>query len=144
MKRYPHRRYGDTIAEAWPWILEKVRTGRPIRHAVALAGFGKNAAHVYCEDDPERREELETAKREGEDKLIEGLYTAAEDDPKFGLLILERRRPDEWGKIDRVQHSGGVTLKQPTRDEALAELAELAKGDPSVRELLRAALGGGE
>jgi hypothetical protein len=141
VKRYPHRRYGDTIAEAWPWILAKVREGRPIRHAVAMAGFGRNAAYQHCEGDESLREELETAKREGEDKLIQGLYEAAVDDPKFGLMLLERRRPDEWGKVDRVQHSGGVTLKQPTRAEALAELVEAAKSDPLVAEMLRSALG---
>lgn len=136
-----HRKYGQTIAEAFPWLLETVKRGIPARHAEAMAGFPKDAIHAYCADHPEAREMLDQAAAEGDEHLVKGLYEAALEDPKFGLLLLERRRPDEWGKIERVEHSGGVNLKQPTRAEAFAELAEAAKKDPAVREALAAALG---
>lgn len=135
-----HRKYGKTIEEAWEWLLGTVGRGIPIRHAEAMAGFSRDSIHRYCETRPEAREELDQAAAECHGQLIKGLFEVAMEDPKFGLLLLERLRPHDWGKLDRVEHSGGVSLKQPTRAEALAELAEAAKSDASVAEQLRAVL----
>lgn len=131
-----HRKHGETMEEAFPWILERVRSGIPIRHAEALAGFARGQLYHWCDLHEGAREALAVAKAEGEELLVKGLFDAANEDPKFGLLLLERRRPEEWGKIERVEHSGGLALRVPTRSEALAELGEAAKTDPSVRERL--------
>lgn len=136
-----HRKYGQTLDEAWEWILGTVARGIPIRHAEAMAGFPRDAIHRYCADRPEAREQLDQAAAECHGQLVKGLFEAASEDPKFGLLMLERLRPQDWGKIERVEHSGGLSLKQPTREEALAELAEAAKADPAIAEMLRGALG---
>jgi hypothetical protein len=139
-KRY--RKYGQTLPEALPWILERVRSGIPINHACEAAGFSKQALYKHCKSYPESREELDQARAEGEEWLVRGLYDAARDDPKFGLLLLERRRPDDWGKADKLELTGKdggaieVTAKPLSRAEALAELRELAANDPEVQRLL--------
>lgn len=140
-----HRKYGDTLVEALPWILERVRSGIPINHACEVAGFSKQALYKHCARYPESREELDQAKAEGEEWLVKGLYDAARDDPKFGLLLLERRRPEEWGKADRLEltgkDGGAIEVQAISREQALAELAEMAKSDPAIQALLLKELG---
>lgn len=118
----PHRKHGQTVGEAFEWILGTVGRGICVAHAEAMAGFYRGAVHQYCETRPEAREALDQAAAECHGELVKGLFVVAQEDPKFGLLLLERLRPQEWGKIDRVEHSGSVAMKQPTRAEAIAEL----------------------
>lgn len=137
----PFRKHGNSIPEALPWILERVKSGIPINHACESAGFSKQALYQHCQRNPDDRLALDQAKAEGEEWLIQGLYDAAREDPKFGLLLVERRRPEEWGKVEKLEHTGkdgapiAVTAARPTRAQAAEAMAAML-GMP-VEELLR-------
>lgn len=132
------RKHGETLSEALPWILERVKSGIPINHACEAAGFSKQALYKHCQKHPDDKERLDQAKAEGEQWLVEGLYEAARDDPRFGLLLLERRRPEEWSKPEKVELTGkdggaiAVTAAPPTRALAIAELARMLGEDPET------------
>lgn len=131
------RRYGRHLPEALPWILERVRSGIPIVHACEAAGFTKQALYAHFNKYPGDREVLQTAKADGELLLVDTIQAEAKRNANFGLMVLERRRPDEWSRPNPAQTNVAVKvdshlhvkpLEQMSREELEAEALALAKG----------------
>lgn len=129
------RRYGSTLTAAMPWILERVKSGIPINHACEAAGFTKQALYQHFNRFPGDRLVLMEAKADGEMLLVDTIQAEARRNANFGLMVLERRRPDEWGRPNPQQTNIAVKvenhlkpLEQMSREELEAEALSLAKG----------------
>lgn len=131
------RRYGSSITKALPWILERVRSGVPINHACEAAGFSKQALYKHFNKFPGDRIVLNEAKADGELLLVDTIQAEAKRNANFGLMVLERRRPDEWARPNPQQTNVAVKvdshlhvkpLEQMSREELEAEALLLAKG----------------
>ena len=129
------RKHGARLRDALPWILERVRSGIPINHACEAAGFSKQSLYKHFNAFPGDREALMEAKADGELLLVETIQAEAVRNANFGLLVLERRRPDEWARPNPAQTNVAVRvdnhfkpLDQMSREELEAEALQLAKG----------------
>lgn len=135
-----HRPFGETIEEAFPHILAKVNQGMPVSQACELAGFLRATLHEWMAAQTVRREELTQARAAADEKLVYGLYAKADDDPRVAQWILERKRPDEWGRAERVEvtgkDGGPIETVHKTRAEAWDDLKEAARANPEVRAAL--------
>lgn len=130
----PRRAHGETLVAALPWILERVRSGIAINHACEAAGFSRQAIYKAASQDPGLKEALEQAKAEGELMLVDTIQEEARINPRFGLLVLERRRPDEWAPPKAsevnvaVQTNTTVINGKPLEEMSDAELEAYVAG----------------
>ena len=126
-----HRPYGNTIAEALDDILVLVRSGLFIEHALGVAGFSKQAFHAYRLKHPEAEERLDQARAHADSKLVKLVHDFAEDDAKSAQWLLERRRPQEYGRVDKVEltgKDGGAIQVDAVARMSDAQLLEIAMG----------------
>ena len=131
IERSPHRPYGNTLAEALEDILILVRAGHFINHALAIAGFSKQAFHAYRLKCPEAEERLEQARAEADGKLVTLVHTFAADDAKSAQWLLERRRPLEYSlasKVELTGKDGGAIQLDAVSRMSDTQLLEIAMG----------------
>lgn len=134
--RKTHRPYGETMAEAFPHILSKVNQGMSIAHACELAGFDPSNVQKWMQSQADATEAAAHAKASADEKLVYGLYAKADDDPRIAQWLLERKRPADFGRAERVEvtgkDGGPIETVQQTRTEAWAELKAAARADTNV------------
>lgn len=134
------RPFGETIGDAYPFILGMVHKGRSVTHACELAGFSRSSVNEWIVATPERRAELDKARADRDDAMVQSLFDKAIDDPRIAQWWLERRRPQEWGRAEKVEitgkDGGPIATTQQSRSEALQELTDMARTSPEVRAAL--------
>lgn len=118
-------------------IMDAIRAGSPKMHAAAAAGVSRETLRTW-----ERRGEqpdapaeyrafladLREAEAAGIVAMAATVTAAARSDWRAAAWLLERRAPDEYGRRDRIEHSGRVDSEQTVRVDP---------GDPEVQAKAR-------
>lgn len=107
--------------------LSGLRDGLSRSGACAEAGVSRPAFYEKLNTDPAFAEAVEAAEAEGAAKSERIILKAGGKDWRARAFVLERRRPEEWGKRDKVEHSGSITNKTTP---PLAERITLLISDP--------------
>lgn len=109
-------------------LLDAIRAGAPKTHAAAAAGIDRETLRRW-----ERRAEepnapaeyvafaadLHACEAEAFVTLTATVRQAARTDWRAAAWLLERRAPDEYGRRDRVEHSGRIDSDTTVRVDAL-------------------------
>ncbi|HXK40269.1 MAG TPA: hypothetical protein VJ837_05540 [Candidatus Paceibacterota bacterium] len=125
-------------------IVDAVRRGRPFGLSGELAGLGKDTIWTWIEKARQRPDDypqyvqllndMEQAKADYADYALAKIEEAADSDPRQWTArawILERTRPEEFGKRDTVE----VSTTAP-----LVQVNQLILDDPAARNEARAML----
>lgn len=119
-------------------LINAIRAGAPKVHAAAAAGIDRETLRRW-----ERRSEepgapaeyvafaadLRAAEAEAFVALTATVRTSARTDWRAAAWLLERRAPDEYGRRDRVEHSGRIDSEQTVKVDALSgPVADAARG----------------
>jgi len=86
-------------------VAQALMVGASKRAAAAHAGIDDNTLHRWIHDDPAFRALVEQAEGAAEMTYVSAVYRAASTDPKTAMWWLERRRPKEYGRRDRMDIS---------------------------------------
>ena len=146
----PHAKYS---ADRHATIVEAIRVGNSKAVATRLAGVQDTTFHDWCKqgrDMPGRFpqyaklvEDVEQALAEFEASRVALVKTAGDNGAwQAAAWWLERRKPDDWGRHDRIKHEGvvkqSIQLNQVILKDASARelsrnlLRQLAAGRPDV------------
>lgn len=119
-------------------ITQAIAAGNYQRTAMKLAGIGESTFYQWLELGRQGRkpykefaESVEKAQAQAEARNVAIIEQAASESWQAAAWWLERRFPDDWGRKERVEHGGNVTLGlYDARDELLKRLGEDGDGDP--------------
>ena len=94
------------FSEKQNMYLAAIRVGADHMEAVRACGVERIVAMRWRLKSETFRKAIDEAENEYLDTLETVVRKAAVDDPKLALAILERRRPDTWGRETKVDVSG--------------------------------------
>ncbi len=109
-------------------ILQALRLGNTRTCAAEAAGIDHGTLSHWTARYPEFLTEVKKAEAEAQQRAVKVIVDAAPTSWQAAAWLLERRHPNEWGKVDRIE----ITL----RDQAERLATELGV---SVEEILREA-----
>ena len=132
-------------------LLKAVERGLPLKESALLAGISYDTLNRWRNNGESETAEpvfrnfckaLLQAQAKAVDTLVSQIQSAAKKgDWKAAAWILERRHPHDWGRQERLEHTG--PNGSPIATVALsAEEARNYISDGSLRELVQAAIGG--
>lgn len=99
-------------------IADYLSKGVPAKVAAKASGITEQTYHrwkrlgreqIEAGEEGEYRnfvEAIDQAEAEAEARMVEMVTAAAPDDWRAAMTYLERRRPEDWGKKERIEHSG--------------------------------------
>lgn len=96
-------------------VVDAIGKGHTIRDACALAGIHHTQFYRWMERGEQGRpgsayraffDAVKAAEAELMGECLDILTTGMKDDPKWAAWMLERRRPADYGKPEKVEHSG--------------------------------------
>ena len=100
--------------------------------AAASAGVSKSVFFEWMKEDKEFAERVKRAERDAEQALVAQIRAHATTTWTAGAWLLERRRPDRWGKRDFAK----TEVRLSTSTEGLGSLPREQRIE-LLRELLR-------
>ena len=83
-------------------ILDALQKGVPRHTAATVAGIDRTTFWRWLADDASLRSDVEQAEAAGELALLENINEAAKVDWRAAAWWLERRRPEDYGRHDRL------------------------------------------
>lgn len=89
-------------------VLDALRHGNTRTAAAAAAGIARGQLYSWMERFPTFRDDVEKAEADAELAMVSKITTAAVESWTAAAWWLERRRPNDWGRVDRVE----ITLRQ--------------------------------
>jgi hypothetical protein len=92
-------------------LLKALRDGNTRQCAVKLAGISDETLRRWMAEDVELVEAVLLAEAQAEAAMVAGLKRGARKSWAAALAWLERRRSQDWGKVDRVE----VVIRQEAR-----------------------------
>lgn len=118
-------------------IEKNLNLGVSLKGAAAAAGSTEVTIHAWKRKDPAVAEMIDRACSESESTLVQLAADGCKKDGRIALMMLERRFPDQWGRIDRmaikteVCHSLVIPEAQACKIRDMA-LKKLAKPGPTL------------
>lgn len=128
-------------------IVEAIKDGNTNETAARLAGISEATLYNWLakgrdEENGDYRkllEEVEAAEAEAMAFMVDKVKQAAYEDWRAAAWYLERRRPADFGRRDRVtadlNHSG--TIKTEHEEKKKIEVTHMLKKDPELRDLYK-------
>ena len=123
-------------------MLEALELGMSPTSAAKAAGVGRSTAYLWRREDPEFAAKWDEAVAMGIDRLESEAYRRAIDSSdKLLIFLLERRRPEVWGRSKAYRpegfarsHDAGriVYTEPPSVEEALARVKALGLSIPDL------------
>lgn len=114
-------------------FLAALRVGHTKRSACSLAGIHYTTVYERLGKDADFAAATEAAEDAGVLNAEAALLLATPMDWRATAFYLERRRPQDWGRKQEVEHSGSVRVGVVEADPRV----EAMKADPTQAELLR-------
>ena len=87
-------------------VLEALRQGNNRRAACEAVGIGHTTFYRWLEEDGTLRDAVEKAEAEAEQYFVGRVKAATAEQWTAAAWWLERKRPDDWGKRERLEHTG--------------------------------------
>lgn len=117
-------------------VAQALMVGATKRAAAAHAGIDDNTLHRWIHDDPAFRALVEAAEGAAEMTYVTAVYRAATTDPKTAMWWLERRRPKEYGRRDRmdITYETRELARSIAEENGLDEEALLARAQQIVAQ----------
>lgn len=134
-----------------PEVCKHIANGVPIKHACAAAGIASSTLRGWLADEERQGEDspyagtheaIESAKAASVIGLLDQIYAAASDDWRAAAWMLERRFPNDFGKVTRLAGPDGGPVQVEVQSEARAAERILARLKTQAAGL--AATAGGE
>lgn len=141
------RPFGDTLDDAFPFILALVKEGHFIAHACELAGFTSEGLRQYRQLHPDADTQLAMARAAVAGKVLKLVMDYAEKDPATARWWLEKLRPEEYGRRDKVEVTGkdGEAIQvEAFRRMSDDELLKIATGKVTAGALPESGGGDGD
>jgi hypothetical protein len=124
-------------------LLDAIRAGNTFANAAILSGIGESTFFRWMVEGEaakpksrkwEFREQVKSAEAEAIHRNVLCTQTAARTDWKAARWFLERRKPYEWGPLERIEQSGpqGQPVQVAvTVSEKFSGLVEKIYGEPT-------------
>lgn len=98
-------KFTPVIREA---ILAALHLGNTRTCAAEAAGIDHGTLSTWCTRYPEFLTQIKKAEAEAQQRAVKVITDAAPTSWQAAAWMLERRHPNEWGKVDRVE----VTIRE--------------------------------
>ena len=98
-------------------ILSAIRAGNTIRAACGAGGISVETFASWRRSDPQLRDDVMAAEAAAEFIAVNALRDGFADDWRAAQAWLERRRPEDWGRADRLrlEAATGAGADRPLR-----------------------------
>lgn len=91
-------------------ICEVLRSGNTRRAACDYAGISQDSFGRWLESSADFADAIKKAEAHCEVRNVALIQKASEENWTAAAWWLERRRPDDWARKDKLQHEGGVKI----------------------------------
>lgn len=98
-------------------VLGSIAAGSSLRYAAAEAGVDHSAVIQLIKRDPEFAAKYAAADAKCYRRHIDVINCSSDEDWRASAWFLERRYRDEFGKQEKIEHSGGQTIRIEFADD---------------------------
>lgn len=115
-------------------VAQALQVGATKEAAAAHAGIDDNTLYRWMRDDPAFASLVAAAEAAAEMTMTTAVYRAVSTDPKMAAWWLERRRPKQYGRRDRmdVTHGTRELARSIAEEHGLDEDAVIARAQEIV------------
>jgi transposase len=116
-------------------FLNGIRKGATQQAAAAAAGIGRRTIYTWLQRHPAFAHALEQAEADVELRMVSIIVEAAKIDARHAEWWLERRRPDEYARRDKLDLNLEIYVRRRARELGLDEDEALDAVRPQLRSL---------